>query len=274
LKNVLVLAVPGAAGVLDERDVLARTAIAFVALCLASSAGYFLNDALDATADQQHAVKRLRPVAAGQLTTTCAKATSILLLVAAIVLSISVDGGDLTVVVVSYAAITFAYSFWLKRVPVLDIAAVAAGFVLRAAAGGVANDIRISGWFLAVAAAGSVLMAAGKRWCEQRELGAASGAHRAILDAYPPGVLKAIHRSAAVAAVVAYAFWSVDGASRVGDVAWFQASIVPFALAILRYDYDIEHASVSAPEDIVLSDHVLQLIGLVWLAVFIVGVRG
>jgi decaprenyl-phosphate phosphoribosyltransferase len=194
--------------------------------------------------------------------------------VAAIAVSSTVDGGELTIVVVSYAAITFLYSLWLKRVPVLDIAAVAACFVLRAAAGGAANDIRLSPWFLAVAAAGAVLMAAGKRWCEQRELGAASGAHRAILDAYPPGVLRAIHRTAALAAVVAYAVWAVDGASRVGDVAWFQASILPFGLAILRYEYDIEHTSVSAPEEIVLSDRALQLLGLVWLVVFAFGVRG
>jgi decaprenyl-phosphate phosphoribosyltransferase len=117
-------------------------------------------------------------------------------------------------------------------------------------------------------------MAAGKRSSEQRELGNASGAHRAILDEYTPGVLKAIRILAALAAVVAYSIWSIHGASRVGDVMWFQLSIVPFGLAILRYEYDLEYGVLSAPEEIVLTDHILQALGLVWLAAFAIGVHG
>ena len=274
LKNVLVFAAPGAAGILDEPRVIVRTTVAFVALCLAASAAYFLNDALDAEADRQHPRKRLRPVAAGQLSVARAKGASAALLLVGVAITLPIDGGDLAIVVAGYAAITFLYSFKLKRVPILDIAAIAAGFVLRAVAGGVANDIMLSGWFLTVAAAGSVFMAAGKRSSEQRELGSASGAHRAILDEYTPGFLKAIRILAALAAVVAYSIWSIHGASRVGDVMWFHVSIVPFGLAILRYEYDLEYGVLSAPEEIVLTDHILQALGLVWLAAFAIGVHG
>src|SRR5262249_61368090 len=79
LKNVLVLAAPGAAGILDEPRVIVRTAIAFVALCLVASSAYFLNDALDAESDRQHPRKRLRPVAAGHPTVTDAHSAGLAL---------------------------------------------------------------------------------------------------------------------------------------------------------------------------------------------------
>ena len=273
LKNVLVLAAPGAAGILDEPRVIGRTAVAFVALCLVASSAYFLNDALDAESDRQHPRKRLRPVAAGHLSVTDAKIAALVFLVTGLGLTALVDGGDLTIVVGAYALITFAYSYRLKNIRILDIAAIATGFVLRAVAGGAANDIMLSGWFLAVAAAGSVFMAAGKRSSEQRELGESRGAHRAILDEYTPGFLKTTRILAAAAAVVAYTMWTLDGASRVGDPMWFQISIAPFALALLRYELDVEHGDESAPEEIVLSDHVLQLLGAVWLLTFAIGVH-
>src|SRR5680860_526583 len=166
LKNVLVLAAPAAAGVLTEGDVWPRVVVAFVAFCLAASGTYFFNDAMDADADRNHPTKRHRPVAAGHLGTGAAKAVGLVLLVAALAISAPIEGGRLLLVIAIYVALTVAYSSWLKREPVIDLAAVAAGFVLRAVAGGVAAGVPLSNWFLIVAGAGSLFIVAGKRHAE------------------------------------------------------------------------------------------------------------
>jgi hypothetical protein len=173
-KNVLVFAAPGAAGVLNEPDELARTLVAFVAFCLAASGTYFLNDALDADADRHHPVKRFRPIAAGHLGVGTAKVIAVVLMLAALGVSAPFNSGKLALVVGGYIAITVSYSLWLKHEPVVDLGAVAAGFVLRAIAGGVATDVPLSDWFLIVAGAGSLFIVTGKRHAEQLELGEAA----------------------------------------------------------------------------------------------------
>ena len=184
LKNVLVFSAPAAAGVLDEPRHLAETFVAFAAFCLAASGTYFLNDALDHEADRQHPVKRSRPIAAGALDPGVAKGVAVVLVLAGIGLAAPLNGGRLAAVVGGYVALTFSYSTWLKHEAVLDLAAVAAGFVLRAIAGGVATNVGISDWFLIVAGAGSLFIVTGKRHAEQVELGDAGIGHRSTLGAY------------------------------------------------------------------------------------------
>jgi len=273
VKNVLVFAAPLAAGVLTEAGPLARTLVAFFALCLTASGTYFLNDALDAEADRQHPTKRNRPIAAGHLSVGSAKVIAAALIVAGIGISMPITHGELALVVAGYAVLTVSYSIWLKHEPVIDLAAVAAGFVLRAIAGGVAADVLISDWFLIVAAAGSLFMITGKRHAELIELGAGSGLHRKTLEAYTTSYLGFVRAVAASVMVTAYALWAFENASSTGDTTWFRLSIVPFVLAVLRYAFVIEQGRGGAPEEIVLSDRVLQLLGLLWIAAFATGVN-
>jgi decaprenyl-phosphate phosphoribosyltransferase len=273
VKNVLVFAAPLAAGVLTEPGPLGRTLVAFVALCLTASGTYFLNDALDAEADRQHPTKRNRPIAAGHLSVGSAKVIAVVLILAGIGISIPVTHGELALVVAGYATLTVSYSLWLKHEPVIDLAAVAAGFVLRAIAGGVAADVLISDWFLIVAAAGSLFMITGKRHAELIELGEGSGAHRRTLDEYTVGYLGFVRAVAASVMVTAYALWAFENASSTGDTTWFRLSIVPLVLAVLRYAFVIEQGRGGAPEEIVLSDRVLQVLGLLWILTFAVGVN-
>jgi len=273
VKNVLVFAAPLAAGVLTEPGPLGRTLVAFVALCLAASGTYFLNDALDAEADRQHPTKRNRPIAAGHLSVGRAKVIAVVLILAGIGISIPITHGELALVVAGYAVLTVSYSLWLKHEPVIDLAAVAAGFVLRAIAGGVAADVLISDWFLIVAAAGSLFMITGKRHAELIELGEGSGAHRRTLDEYTTGYLGFVRAVAASVMVTAYALWAFENASSTGDTTWFRLSIVPFVLAVLRYAFVIEQGHGGAPEEIVLSDRVLQILGLLWILAFAIGVN-
>ena len=247
--------------------------VAFVALCLTASGTYFLNDALDADADRQHPTKRNRPIAAGHVSVPLAKIIAAVLIVAGIAISVPINNGELALVVAGYALLTVSYSIWLKHEPVIDLAAVAAGFVLRAIAGGVAADVLISDWFLIVAAAGSLFVITGKRHAELIELGAGSGAHRKTLDAYTTSYLGFVRAVAASVMVTSYCLWAFEKASATGETTWFRLSIVPFVLAVLRYAFVIEEGRGGAPEEIVLSDHVIQLMGLLWIVAFAVGVN-
>ena len=273
LKNLLVVAAPGAAGVLTDPSQIARTAVAFVALCLTASGTYFLNDALDADADRSHPTKRNRPVASGQLTTGFAKVMAAILILVGIGVAAPINGGQLAAVVGGYAVLTISYSLWLKHEPVVDLGAVAAGFVLRAVAGGVATNVPLSNWFLIVAGAGSLFIVTGKRHAEQMTLGADSGAHRATLEEYSPGFLGLVRSVGASVTITAYCLWAFEVGHRVGDVLWFRASIVPFVLAMLRYAHIIEQGGGGAPEEIVFEDRVLQVLGVLWLVTFVLGVH-
>jgi len=273
VKNVLVFAAPGAAGVLDDPSQLGRTLVAFVALCLAASGTYFLNDALDVEADRGHPKKRNRPIAAGQLSEGVAKVMAGVLIAIAIGISVPVAHGELALVIAGYAALTVSYSLWLKHEPVVDLGAVAAGFVIRAIAGGIATNVEISDWFLIVAGGGSLFMVTGKRHAEQIELGDTAEAHRSTLEAYSTSFLGFVRSVAASVTVTAYCLWAFESAAATGDETFFRLSIVPFVLAILRYAHLIEQGKGGAPEEIVLGDRVLQVLALLWAASFAVGVH-
>ncbi|MEX2100545.1 MAG: decaprenyl-phosphate phosphoribosyltransferase [Acidimicrobiia bacterium] len=273
-KNVLVFAAPAAAGVLDQGDHLLETLVAFAAFCFAASGAYFLNDASDAEADRLHPTKRDRPVAAGELSVNMARGIGIGLIVASLLIAAPINDGKLTGVIAAYLAVTVAYSLWLKHEAVIDLAAVAAGFVFRAIAGGVATNVQLSDWFLIVAGAGSLFMVTGKRHAEQIELGSASHGHRATLAEYSDAYLRYVRAVASGVMLTAYCLWAFENASATGDTTWFRLSIVPFVLAVLRYALVIEQGGGGAPEEVVLSDRVLQVLGLIWVVTFALGVNG
>lgn len=273
-KNVLVFAAPAAAGVLDEGDALVKTLVAFVAFCLAASATYLLNDAADAAADRLHPTKRKRPIAAGELSPAAARSVAIALIVVACAITAPINDGKLTSVVAAYVAVTLSYTIWLKHEPVIDLVAVAAGFVFRAIAGGVATDVPLSDWFLIVAGAGSLFIVTGKRHAEQVELGSASHSHRSTLGEYTTSFLGFVRAVSAGVMITAYCVWAFENASKSGDTFWFRLSIVPFVTAVLRYGFVIEQGGGGAPEEVVLADRVLQVVGIIWVLTFMLGVRG
>jgi decaprenyl-phosphate phosphoribosyltransferase len=273
IKNLLVFAAPGAAGVLTHGDALGRAVAAFAIFCALSSGTYFLNDVVDAPADRNHPVKRLRPVASGMLPVSWAISAGVVLLVAGLATSAAL-GWRFVVVSATYVGVQFAYSLWLKHEPVFDLAAVASGFVLRAIAGGVAVGLPISQWFLIVATFGAMLMVTGKRYAEHHQLGEERGNHRPALDSYNEPFLRGVMNISAAVATTAYCLWAFERESAHvhKDPIFFQLSIVPFVLAILRYAYMVETGHGAQPEDIPYSDRVLQLVAVVWVAIFALGV--
>jgi len=273
-KNVLVFAAPAAAGVLDQRDAVIQTLVAFVAFCLAASGTYFFNDALDAHADRLHPTKQFRPVAAGHISERLAKVCALVLVVLAILVALPVQDGQLALVVGGYVVLTLSYSAWLKHEPVIDLGVVAAGFVIRAIAGGVATGVDISDWFLIVAGGASLFMVTGKRYAEKIEMGDAGGAHRATLTAYTRGYLSYVRAVASAVTIMAYCLWAFENATKTGTQAWFEISIIPFVLAILRYAHVVEQGQGGAPEEVILTDRVIQVLGLLWAITFAIGVYG
>jgi decaprenyl-phosphate phosphoribosyltransferase len=273
VKNVLVIAAPGAAGVLGDPTALWRTFIAFACFCLAASGTYYINDALDVEADRRHPTKRFRPVAAGIISPSSAIGGGAILIAAAIAFSFAARW-QLALVVGGYLVLTLMYSLWLKHEAVLDLACVAAGFVLRTVAGGVAIPVHISPWFLIVAGSGSFFMVTGKRHAELSELGDDAVGHRRALEIYSLSFLSYVRAVASSVTVLAYCLWAFEKSSEVGNPVWFQLSIVPFVLGILRYALLIEQGGGGAPEELVLSDRVLLVLGGMWAVLFAIAVRG
>jgi decaprenyl-phosphate phosphoribosyltransferase len=266
-KNVLVLAAPGAAGVLDDGHVDQNVAIAIITFCMVSSATYLLNDARDLEADRSHPTKRHRPIASGVVPVGVAVGVGIALGSLGLMLSVVV-GWELTVTLGSYLLMTIGYTMWLKSVVVVDIVVVALGFVIRAVAGGIAADVPLSRWFLIVASFGSLFMVAGKRHGEHLDLGPERGTVRATLGAYPIEYLRFVWASAAAVTITAYCLWAFEQATVHGAPVLYQFTILPFLLFVLRYALLIELGQGSTPEDTVLQDRPLQVFALLWAALF------
>lgn len=269
VKNVLVAAAPLAAGSIHHTDVAGRTALALVMFCAVASGVYLVNDVVDAEEDRRHPHKRRRPIAAGEITPRTALATAAGLLVGGLALGFAV-AVELGLVAAIYVAIQAAYTFGLKDQPVMDLAAVASGFLLRAIAGGVASGIYLSPWFLLVASFGSLFMVAGKRFSEIHSIGSAAGTRRS-LEFYSESYLRFVWGMAASVTVLGYSLWAFDQASNGGFV-WEEISVAPFVLGLLRYAVDIDRGAAGAPEDIVFGDRILQVLGVVWVATVCLGI--
>ncbi|MFM2078268.1 MAG: hypothetical protein RJA49_2158 [Actinomycetota bacterium] len=272
VKNLLVFAAPGAAGALDNWPILWRATAAFIAFCLASSGTYYWNDIHDVEADRRHPKKRTRPIASGAVPIGVAKIVGTVLLLAGIALAFAVHW-QLGLVVLGYVALTTTYSTMLKHVAVVDLVAVAAGFVLRAIAGAVATDVRMSSWFVLVTSFGSLFIVTGKRYAELREYGDHAGAARASLDDYTLGFLRLVLSVSVGCTLLSYCIWAFE-TKEVSGSTWpfYELSIVPMVTALLRYTLILEQGHGAAPEEIFLSDRTLQLLGVLWAIVFGLGV--
>jgi decaprenyl-phosphate phosphoribosyltransferase len=271
IKNALVIAAAGAAGALGHDETWLRVGLAFVAFCLIASGIYAINDVRDAPEDRLHPRKRHRPVAAGELDPRLALLLGAGLIVSGLALCTAVRP-LLGLVALAYVVLTVSYTLVLRRIPILDIAAIAGGFVLRAVAGGVAAPVALSKWFVLVVTAAAVLVAAGKRQAELRRTEQAGGAARAVLARYGPERLRLIIAGSAAVALFAYGVWAF-AVPDLDNMIWRPLTIIPFAVGLLRYGTLIRSGGGEAPEELLLSDRWLQAAGVVWLALFALSVH-
>jgi decaprenyl-phosphate phosphoribosyltransferase len=271
-KNVLVFAAPFAAGRLDEIGPLRDSVVAFVCFCLAAAGTYYINDARDVEADRLHPKKRNRPIATGVVPVPLAYVLGAVLLVAGVGLSFTASP-ELAATVAGYVALTTLYSNMLKHIAVVDMVAVAAGFVLRAVGGAAATHVEISQWFFIVTSFGSLFMVVGKRGAEAAEMGDDAESFRSVLGAYTAQYTSYLRSVTSSAVLLAYCQWTfVKAAETDASIPYYQLSILPFVMAVLRYALVLDQGKGSAPEEIILRDRPLQVIGLVWVLIFGIGV--
>ena len=274
-KNLLVVVAPLGAARLFEPPVLVATGLAFLAFCLVASATYLVNDVLDRDRDRAHPTKSARPIASGALSPRAAIVGAVLLGVAGLAVSFATSI-SLGWVVAAYILVTLAYSLVFKHAPVIELALLALGFLLRAVAGGAASDIPLSEWFLLVAGFGSLFMAAGKRYAELVRVG--DGADdatpvRGSLAGYSPTYLRFVWTVSAGITVTTYCLWAVEVGGGT-SIPWAMLSIIPFSLGILRYAVDVDAGRGETPEDAVLGDYSLVVFGAAWVVLFGLGAVG
>ena len=280
-KNGLVVIAPAAAGVLGHGPVLRHTLVAFAAFTVAASGVYLLNDARDKEKDQQHPRKRLRPIASGIVPVPVAVVTGIALLVASLAIPLLALSRprDLTIILGIYIAETFLYIVGLKQQPVVELALVASGFFLRALAGAAASHLYVSNWFLVVTAFSALFLVVGKRLAELQQLGAEAPVHRPVLGDYSLSFLRSALTLCAGVVVTTYCLWAFDvsatGLSSVHHLTTpMRLTVVPVVVAMLHILRRLDLGEGGAPEDLVFSDRLLQVVGLVWVVLFAVGIYG
>ncbi len=276
VKNVLVFVAPAAAGTLHHGPVLFKALLAFAAFCLTASGLYFINDIQDVEADRAHPRKRRRPIASGEIPLPVAWASAIILLAAGLVIGFVGTTWHFGVILIAYVVITIAYSMTLKREPVIELACVASGFVLRAVGGGAATGTPLSVWFVVVISFGALFIVTGKRLAEMPDEHGRGGEKRAVLAEYTTSFLEATLTLTAGVSITAYCLWAFENtglSSRAnGGVVWIQLTVVPVILGALHVLRLLGRGEGAAPEDLAFRDRTLQALGILWLLLVVIGV--
>lgn len=276
-KNLIVFAAPLFAFSINVQSFVGSL-LAFVVFCSASSSFYLLNDIADVESDRKHPVKCNRPIAAGKVSVRVAIATAVTLLGLALIIG-WMRSPWLGVTIISYALLQLAYNLRLKYIVILDIAAIATGFVLRAYAGAAATNITLSSWFLLCTAMLALFLGVEKRKAELRLAEIKGGKTRSVLTRYSMSLLTRMESIVTNGAVLTYALWSsgpnVGGAS----TPWMLLTL-PFVLyGVFRYQLlsdpeEIARRSKSGsetggeserPEEILLKDMPILLTVLSWI---------
>jgi 4-hydroxybenzoate polyprenyltransferase len=265
LKNGVVFAGLVFGGKLLQPTAVASATLAALAFCLLSSGFYLLNDVRDQDADRLHPVKRLRPVPAGDLAPQTAGVLGVILVLVAMVASVLLSW-SLLLVFVAYVSVMSAYNLGLKEIVILDVFAIAAGFVLRAVAGAIAVDVSISPWLLVCTMLLALLIGFGKRRYELIALDDAIG-HRRNLGVYNQAVLDQCVAVTAAGTLIAYAVYTFDSESAQYHHR-MMLTIPIVAYGVFRYLFLLHRGGQGgAPETMLLTDRPLLAAVAVWAAV-------
>ena len=276
-KNLVVFAAPLFDFSVNVQSVLGSL-LAFILFCAASSSFYLLNDIADVESDRQHPVKCQRPIAAGLVSVPIALGMALVLLSSAVIVGWLRSPG-LFATLIGYTVLQIAYNLRLKRLVILDILAIATGFVLRAYAGAAATNIVLSPWFLLCTAMLALFLGVEKRKAELRLTQLKGIKPRAVLKRYSLPLLTRMENIVTTGTVMTYAIWSsgpqVSGAS----TPWMLLTL-PFVLyGVFRYqllsdpeeiarrsNIGAEHGGTSErPEEVLLTDFSILITVLGWI---------
>lgn len=274
IKNLLCFVPVVFTGNLGNIDMVIGSALAVIAFCFASAAVYTFNDLKDRKLDQLHPVKRLRPIASGQLPVRAALAAMIVFVASAMAVAAFCNIAFLGVLAF-YLLQNVAYTCGLKRIVILDVMLVANGFLLRAAGGAFAIDVTASPWLVLCTLTLALLVAFGKRRHELT-LVSDAGTHRRTLTEYSAEFLDQSMSMAAASAMVMYSLFTVS--PYVVQTYGSQALVlsVPMLLyAVFRFVFLVRQQNMGGePTKMFVTDKPMLINGLLWFAVCIYAIYG
>lgn len=264
-KNLLVFAALVFAQKFLIPDQVLKSLLAFVAFCAASSAMYLLNDVMDIESDRVHPEKRTRPVASGALSIRAAIGAMLVLLA----LSLGISGTlglPFLLIVCFYLGLTTFYTLELKKIVIVDVLAVAIGFVVRAIAGAIALDVTFSNWLVVCTLFLALFLGISKRRHEIHCLNDDATSHREVLGHYTVPYLDAINTIVAGAALITYTIYtcSPEVAGHLGtDKLYLTLPFVVYGL--FRYMYLVHHnLDGGDPSSTLIKDRPLAITVILW----------
>lgn len=265
VKNLFVLT-----PLLFSRNLFAPAAVgralaSFILFCLVSSSVYLLNDIQDRSSDRLHPTKRLRPLAAGELHLGVAFGVMVTFLLVTLAGGVLLDK-ILALILLSYWLINLLYSTWLKDQVILDVFALASGFVLRVVGGGVAISVEISHWLILCTMLLALFLGFSKRRHELVRLGQGAGAHRQVLGEYNLHFLDMMIGIVTPSTVMSYALYTVSEETMQRFHTRGLLLTLPFVLyGIFRYLYLVYHENQGEdPTQSLLTDRPMVINLCLW----------
>ncbi len=278
-KNLLVFSAP-LFSYSDNREVWLAAALTFVGFCSISSSIYLINDLLDIESDRNHPKKSKRAIASGHVSIKQAVILSLLLLCAGFFIVLNLDQ-RVFIIFTSYSLIQLSYCLIFKKIPLLDIFCISAGFLLRAISGGLAGGLIISPWFLLSITLSALFLAIEKRKAELKWSQKTGKFNRRVLRFYSTSLLTKFENIVTSSAFVFYSLWASGPKLNGAPTEWMLLT-VPFVLiGIFRYQFISETIEDSEkiftiktenPEEILLNDNFIKIIIICWITTtFMIG---
>ncbi|HYJ22250.1 MAG TPA: decaprenyl-phosphate phosphoribosyltransferase [Solirubrobacterales bacterium] len=234
VKNVFVFAGLLFSGKFNQSHEVVEALITFVAFCLISSAGYFVNDLIDVELDRKHPKKRFRPLAAGELSVGTAKAIAPVLALIAVAIAFALVNWEVGLMVIGYGVAQMAYSLGLKQIVIIDVMTLAGLFILRVAAGASAVDAHASEWLILCTGMLAAFLGFTKRRQEAVSELHEGTSTRPVLEHYSLPFLDQMVSLVTTGTVISYAIYTVNS-PQIGSQ--MMLTIPPVVYAIFRYLY-------------------------------------
>ena len=264
-KNLFVFAALVFSERLTDLTAVLRATAAFLIFCALSGAIYLINDIFDREQDQRHPLKAARPIASGAVSVRLATATAFVLASASLLASAAL-GVPFLLTAIAYVALLSAYSAFLKNIVILDVLAIAAGFTLRAVAGGAAIFVPVSHWLLVCTMLLALFIALSKRRHELTLLTDTATHHRPILGDYTPYLLDQMISVVTASTLIAYAFYTMSPETIAKFHTTMLSLTIPFPLyGIFRYLYLVHRRDLGgSPSEVLVNDRPLLICVALW----------
>lgn len=267
VKNLLIFAALACSGQFFNLYKLQHTVFGMLAFCMISSAVYIINDIQDRDKDRCHPTKCRRPIASGAVPVPVAGAVAGVLLVLAAAFNMLVYAPISSLLLLGYFILNLGYSMGLKNMPLVDIAILVSGFLIRVAYGAIITDIEISNWLYLTVISASFYFALGKRRNELKRLGSAGeGNTRTVLNHYSLPFLDKNMYMCLTLTNVFYALWSMDNETVASYNNTSLIFTVPIVLLItMKYSMVLEGDSDGDPVEVLLHDKKLLVLCLIYI---------